>query len=119
MGTGEHESLGTGLPAAALTVGRLYDEVTDNCTQPLRLDDLLYEAAERVPGLVPTRAEVEVERQRKLADKTGVELAQGLLASEILAKARIGRHLVESMLRPTPLAEQHLDELRRAGRVDL
>jgi (3,5-dihydroxyphenyl)acetyl-CoA 1,2-dioxygenase len=119
MATTERQTPATILADAGLTIEQLYDELTDDCTRPLRLDDLLYEAAERVPGLVPTRAEVEVERQRKLADKTGVELAQGLLASEILAKARIGRHLVESMLRPTPLAEQHLDELRRAGRVDL
>jgi thioesterase DpgC len=119
MATTERQTHAAILADAGLTIEQLYDELTDDCTRPLRLDDLLYEAAERVPGLVPTRAEVEVERQRKLADKTGVELAQGVLSSEILANPRIGRHLVESMLRPTPLAEQHLDELRRAGRVDL
>src|ERR1700748_255325 len=119
MATTERQTPATILADAGLTIEQLYDELTDDCTRPLRLDDLLYEAAERVPGLGRPRAEFEGERQRKRADKTGVELAQGLLASEILAKARIGRHLVESMLRPTPLAEQHLDELRRAGRVDL
>jgi thioesterase DpgC len=62
---------------------------------------------------------MESERQLKLADKTGVELAQGLLTSDILADPRIGGHLVESMLRPTPLASEHLDELRSTGRVDL
>src|ERR1700749_4340186 len=98
------------LEQAGLTVEQLYDELTDNCTRPIRLDDLLYEAAERVPGLVPTRAEGGAERQRKLADKTGVELAQGLLTAELLADPRIGRHLVESMLRPAPLAEARLDE---------
>jgi thioesterase DpgC len=119
MATTEHQAPATVLADAGLTVEQLYDELTGNCTKPMRLDDLLYEAAERVPGLVPTRAEVESERQRKLADKTGVELAQGLLTAEILANPRIGRHLVESMLRPTPLAEEHLDELRKSGRVDL
>jgi thioesterase DpgC len=119
MATTEHETLATVLADAGLTVQRLYDELTDDCTRPVRLDDLLYEAAERVPGLVPTRAEVEAERQRKLADKTGVELAQGLLTAEILADRRLGRHLVESMLRPTPLAHAHLDELRSTGAVDL
>jgi thioesterase DpgC len=119
MATTEHETLTSVLADAGLTVERLYDELTDDCTKPLRLDDLLYEAAERVPGLVPTRAEVEAERQRKLADKTGVELAQGLLTAEILADPRIGRHLVESMLEPTALAHQHLDELRKNGSVDL
>ena len=72
-----------------------------------------------MPGLVPTRAEIEEERTRKLADKTGVELAQGLLTAEILANPRTGRHLVESMLAPTPAAHEHLDELRATGSVDL
>ena len=107
------------LAAAGLSVEDLYDELTAGCTRPVRLDDLLYDAAERVPGLVPTRAEVDADRQRKLSEKTGVELAQGLLSAEILARPRIGRHLVESMLRPTDLAREHLDELRGAGAVDL
>jgi len=119
MATTEQQAPATVLAAAGLTVEQLYDELTDSCTRPVRLDDLLYEAAERVPGLVPTRAEMESERQLKLADKTGVELAQGLLTSDILADPRIGSHLVESMLRPTPLATEHLDQMRSTGRVDL
>ena len=119
MATTEHQSPVTVLADAGLTAPQLYDELTDNCTRPMRLDDLLYEAAERVPGLVPTRSEIEAERQLKLADKTGIELAQGLLTAEFLADPRTGRHLVESMLRPTALAEEHLDQLRRTGRVDL
>jgi (3,5-dihydroxyphenyl)acetyl-CoA 1,2-dioxygenase len=107
------------LANAGLTVEELYDELTDNCTKPVRLDDLLYEAAERVPGLAPTRAQVEEERTRKLSEKAGVELNQGLLTAEFLADPRTGRHLVESMLRPTALAHQHLDELRTKGSVDL
>ncbi|HTP21522.1 MAG TPA: hypothetical protein VMJ65_18095, partial [Solirubrobacteraceae bacterium] len=107
------------LEQAGLTVEALYDDLTDRCTRPVRLDDLLYDAAERVPGLVPTRAEVEQERTRKLADKQGVELAQGLLLAEILAITRTGRHLVESMLYPTQLALDHLNELRSNGTVDL
>jgi len=119
MATTEHQPPGTVLADAGLTVEQLYDGLTDDCTRPMRLDDLLYEAAERVPGLVPSRAEMEAERERKLVDKTGVELAQGLLTAEILANPRIGRQLVESMLRPTSLAEAYLDELRSTGRVDL
>ncbi|HUA04854.1 MAG TPA: enoyl-CoA hydratase/isomerase family protein [Solirubrobacteraceae bacterium] len=107
------------LEQAGLTVETLYDELTDRCTRPVRLDDLLYDAADRVPGLVPTRAEIEQERTHKLSDKQGVELAQGLLLAEILANPRIGRHLVESMLYPTQLALEHLNELRSNGTVDL
>jgi len=107
------------LEQAGLTVEQLYDELTDGCTRPVRLDDLLYEAAERVPGLVPTRAEIEVERTRKLADKARLELAQGLLLAEILAIPRTGLHLTESMLYPTRLALDHLEELQKNGSVDL
>ena len=119
MATTEQPTPATVLAERGLSVEELYDELTSNCTKPRRLDDLLYEAAERVPGLVPTRAEIEAERQRKLSEKTEIELAQGLLSAEILAQPRIGRHLVESMLRPTLLALEHLDELRSSGEVDL
>jgi thioesterase DpgC len=107
------------LEQAGLTVEALYDELTDRCTRPVRLEELVYDAAERVPGLVPTRAEMEVERTRKLADKQGLELAQGLLLAEILQVPRTGRHLIESMLYPTALAHEHLEELQRTGTVDL
>src|ERR1700751_2680070 len=103
MATTERQTPATILADAGLTVEQLYDELTEECTRPLRLDDLLYEAAERVPGLVPTRSGIEAERELKLADKTGVELAQGLLTAEFLADPRTGRHLVESMLRPTAI----------------
>ncbi len=119
MATTEQPAPATILEQRGLTVEELYDELTENATEPVRLDDLLYAAAELVPGLTPTRAEVEADRGRKLADKHGVELNQGLLTAEILANPRTGHHLVESMLEPTPLAREHLDELRSTGRADL
>lgn len=99
-------------------VRALYDALTDGLSRAVRLDDLLYEAAERVPGLVPTNEQMELERRRRLADKEGIELAQGLLTAEILADPQAGRHLVESMLAPTPQALERLDEFRSAGVVD-
>ena len=119
MATTEQQSPTAILEQAGLSVEQLYDELTDRCTRPVRLEELVYEAAERVPGLAPTRAEMEPERARKLADKEGLELAQGLLIAEFLHVPRTGRHLVESMLRPTQLALDHLDELRANGTVDL
>ncbi len=107
------------LEQAGLSVEQLYDELTDRCTRPVRLEELVYGAAERVPGLVPTRAEMEPEHARRLSDKKGLELAQGLLIAEFLQIPRTGRHLVESMLYPTQLALDHLDELRANGTVDL
>ncbi len=119
MAATDQQPPGAMLERAGLTVEGLYDELTDRCTNPVRLEELIYDAAERVPGLVPTRGEMEAERARKLADKEGLELAQGLLIAEFLANPRTGRHLIESMLRPTRLALDHLDELRSTGAVDL
>jgi (3,5-dihydroxyphenyl)acetyl-CoA 1,2-dioxygenase len=97
----------------------IYDELTEGCTVPLRLEQLVYEAAERDPGRLPTRAEMEVERARVLADKEGIEAAQGMFVSEVLGDPRTGRHLVESMLAPTPEALELLPEFRATGVADL
>jgi thioesterase DpgC len=97
----------------------LYDALTGRCARPLRVEDLVYRAAAEVPGLAPTREEMEAERGRMLADKEGIEFAQGLLVSHVLALPRAGRHLVESMLRPVPAALEHLDGLRATGAADL
>ncbi len=97
----------------------LYDAVTGGCSRSLRLDEFVYEAAVRVPGLVPTSAEMDAERTRMLPDKEGVELAQGLLVAHVLALPQAGRHLIGAMLRPTPQAFERLGELRDRGTVDL
>ena len=97
----------------------LYDTLTSGCSRPLRLEELLAAAAAAVPGLVPDDTELDAERARALPDKEGVEFAQGLLTAHVLALPRAGRHLVESMLRPTAQALERLPELRAAGTVDL
>jgi enoyl-CoA hydratase/carnithine racemase len=97
----------------------LYDALTGRCTRPLRVEELVYRAAAEVPGLAPTPEEMEAERGRMLADKWGIEFAQGLLVSHVLALPRAGRHLVESMLRPVPAAFEHLDRLRATGAAHL
>src|SRR5258708_15883368 len=86
----------------------LYDAVTGSCTRSLRLEELLREVAARVPGLVPTSAQMEAERARALPDKEGIELAQGLLAGHVLAVPPPGRHLIDPILRPTPEPPQRL-----------
>lgn len=97
----------------------LYLELTDDGTRARRLDDLLYAAAGHDHADLPTRAEMEAERSRKLAEKQGLELAQGLVSSEWLADPRTGRHLVESMLAPLPEALERIDQFRREGMADL
>jgi thioesterase DpgC len=102
-----------------VSVAELYDELTDGMTRAVRLEELVYDAAERRPGIAPTRAEMEHERARMLNDKQGLERAQGVLLSEVLALPEQGTHLLHSMLEPTPLALEKLDELRSTGTVDL
>jgi thioesterase DpgC len=59
------------------------------------------------------------ERARALSDKEGVEIAQGLFLSFVLASPRCGAHLVWSMLRPTEAALARLEEFRATGIADL
>jgi thioesterase DpgC len=100
-------------------VEAIYDELTDGMTRPLRDQELLAAAAERYPGLVPSAAEMAAESERKLAEKQGLEIAQGLFLSHVLASPRAGSHLVWAMLRPTAEALDRLDDFRATGLADL
>ncbi len=96
-----------------------YAVLTDGLTVELRDEQLVYAAAERFPGLTPTRATVAAELERKLADKEGVEIAQGLFLGHVLASPRAGAHLIRAMLRPTAAALERLDDFRATGSADL
>jgi (3,5-dihydroxyphenyl)acetyl-CoA 1,2-dioxygenase len=97
----------------------LYVRLTNGYETPVRLEQLVYDVATEVPGLTPSRTAMEAERARKLADKEGLELAQGLLAAYVLAAPDPGVHLVTTMLEPMPEAFEHLEQLRATGTVDL
>ena len=103
----------------AVHVQELYDELTDHRSKPIRLEWLVNDASVMVPGLVPNHAEMEAERALPLADKRGLELAQGLLVAHVLALPEAGRHLVDSMLAPTPVALELADQFARTGFADL
>jgi (3,5-dihydroxyphenyl)acetyl-CoA 1,2-dioxygenase len=100
-------------------VKEIYDELTGGMSKPLRDQELLAAAAERFPGLVPSAAEMAAESERRLADKQGLEIAQGLFLSHVLASPRAGSHLVWAMLQPTADALERLDEFRATGVADL
>jgi len=114
---------------AALDAGRsrflrahadaVYAVLTDGLRRAIRDEELVYAAADRFPGLVPTRTQMAAERARALPDKEGIEIAQGLLLSFVLASPRSGAHLVWSMLRPTEEALARLDDFRATGVADL
>jgi len=99
--------------------GEVYAELTDDCREAVRVEELVFRAAERFPGLVPGREEIAAERALPQSRKRGAEVDQGVFLSRILADPRAGRHLVHAMLRPRPAAADLLDAFRRDGAVDL
>lgn len=98
----------------------MYAELTGNCTKHLRVSELVYSAADRYAGLLPTRRQIDQDRalQRQFA-KEGHEIDQGLFVAYVLADATCGMHLVHAMLRPKRDAEARLAEFKRNGFVDL
>jgi thioesterase DpgC len=97
----------------------VYVALTDDLRLAIRDEDLVYAAAERFPGLVPTRGQVAAERERALPDKDGLEIAQGLFFAHVLASERCGSHLCWAMLRPTPEALERLEDFCATGVADL
>jgi (3,5-dihydroxyphenyl)acetyl-CoA 1,2-dioxygenase len=98
----------------------MYDELTKGCTIHRRLSDLLYDAADHYPGMLPTRAQIAGERSyMKQFVKDGLEIEQGLFTSYIFANERCGRHLIHAMLRPKPESETRLAQFRKTGFLDL
>ncbi|HEY7202408.1 MAG TPA: enoyl-CoA hydratase/isomerase family protein [Candidatus Dormibacteraeota bacterium] len=99
--------------------GEVYAELTDDCREAVRVEELVFRAAERFPGLVPGREEIAAERALPQSRKRGAEVDQGVFLSRVLADPRAGRHLVHAMLRPRPEAAELLEAFRRDGAVDL
>jgi thioesterase DpgC len=96
-----------------------YDELTDGLSRPVRLAELAYGAAERHPGLLPTRAQIDAERTHHQSDKAGLEIAQGDFIARILADPRCGAHLIAAMSEPLGEALAALDRFQHDGSIDL
>lgn len=103
----------------AAHVADVYDRLTQNRSRFIRVEQLVYDAASLVPGLVPTRAQVAAESALLQRDKDGLEIDQGIFVSAVLASADAGRHLCHAMLLPRAEAIERLPELEKTGRVDL
>lgn len=97
----------------------IYARLTEDYTRYLRVEELVYRAAEAYPGLVPTRGQVAAETERKLRDKEGLEIDHGLFVSQILHHPRPGQHLLHAMRRPREESLERLQAFRREGRLDL
>ena len=106
----------TFLRAHARTV---YDRLTDGRRKFVRLERLVYDAADLVPGLTPTRAEVAAEAELRQSEKDGCEIDQGILCNQFLADPDCGRHLCHAMLLPRAESAEALAKFQRDGRLDL
>src|SRR5579884_411502 len=100
-------------------VEEVYAELTGGFGEAVRVEELVFRAADRYPGLVPGREAMAEERGRRQSEKRGLELDQALFLSRVLGSPRAGRHLVHAMMRPRPEALGRIEEFRRLGRVDL
>jgi thioesterase DpgC len=96
----------------------IYRKLTKNLASFVRVEELCYDASRLVPGLTPTRKQVEAERQFMQSEKDGVEVDQGIFLANVLANLVTGTHLCHAMLRPKREALERLDEFARTGVVD-
>src|SRR4051812_39032914 len=102
-----------------MTPTEIYDALTDGRRKFVRVDELCYRAAERFPGVLPGTTDLAAEAPRLQKDKRGIEKAQGLFLSEVLADPAAGTHLCQAMLLPHPGSQAHLAEFDSKGSIDL
>ena len=98
----------------------IYRDLTENYTRDIRVEDLVFEAAERHPELnLPGRAEIDEERSHRQSEKRGAELRQGAFLKAVLADQGAGTHLCHAMLRPRSDSLPLRKQFQRTGSVDL
>ncbi|MER7544705.1 (3,5-dihydroxyphenyl)acetyl-CoA 1,2-dioxygenase DpgC [Actinomadura sp.] len=100
-------------------VEAVYAELTDHGRRRPRVTELALAAAERFPGLVPTREQLAAEAELTQGAKEGHEIDQGVFLSAVLGSPAAGTHLMESMLMPTPRALELADGFTASGLVEL
>lgn len=98
--------------------GAIYRRLTKNLSAFHRVDELAYDVARLVPGLTPTRKQVDAESTLMQSEKDGVEIDQGIFLAHTLALPEAGMHLCEAMLRPKQESIARVDEFIRNGAID-
>ncbi len=93
----------------------VYRKLTKNLGVFVGVDEIVYDAARLVPGLTPSRKEVEAESPLMQSEKDGVEIDQGIFLAQVLARPDTGMHLCHAMLRPKPEAADRVAEFVRNG----
>jgi thioesterase DpgC len=96
----------------------IYRRLTKNLSAFHRVDQLAYDVARLVPGLTPTRKQVDADSTLMQSEKDGVEIDQGIFLAQTLALPEAGMHLCEAMLRPKQESIARVDEFVRNGVID-
>jgi thioesterase DpgC len=96
-----------------------YDALTQGRSRFLRVDDLCRLAAEKYPGLLPSREALEGEAPLLQKEKMGLEKQQGAFLAEILGDPDCGTHLCHAMLLPLSNSQVLLKEYQQKGEIDL
>lgn len=96
----------------------VYRKLTRNLAEFTRVDDLPYFAAKLLPGLTPTRAQVDAESALLQSEKDGVEIDQGIFLSHVLANTETGMHLCHAMLLPKMESIERSREFATDGVID-
>jgi thioesterase DpgC len=97
----------------------IYGQLTARGTRFLRVEELCRQAAAAHPGLLPGAAALAAEAVRAQREKTGIELAQGIFLSSVLADPVAGAHLCHAMLLPREDSLRRLAEYENRGEIDL
>jgi thioesterase DpgC len=96
----------------------IYRRLTKNLSVFHRVDKLAYDVAKLIPGLTPTRKQVDAESALMQSEKDGIEIDQGIFLAHTLALPEAGMHLCEAMLRPKQESIARVDEFVRNGVID-
>lgn len=100
-------------------IDAVYRRLTGDLARYVRLEDLIFDAAAIVPGLVPSREALAREAALKQADKDGIELDQGLFVARLMRHEPLGQHLCHAMMLPLVESRERLAAFERTGKADL
>lgn len=95
----------------------IYRQITCDGARYMSLAELIEEAAQRYPALVPNRSEMANERAQPLAARDGLEIDQAIFVGGILRSSQPSAHLARSMRRPSSEAEQNLAKFQTDGAI--
>jgi thioesterase DpgC len=96
----------------------VYRKLTGNLDNFVRVEDLCYAAAKLIPGLVPSRKQVDAEAELMQGEKDGIEVDQGIFLANVLAHKKCGMHLCAAMLQMKKAAIERMPEFITTGVID-